>query len=182
MAERIDPITILVTRPPGSCLFGRVQLDAGTWEVAWYIRETSARIAALDRPEIEFRAGAIGQRYQGQAVVLLPILVRIGPERGENLFESWLNVWADDGKGLEELNTLVTQARLTLHFYGESGRRERSLVVSNQLQDFAAEAIARLDGLPAWSMPAFDRARQALEARYPTVEALWHRLRAEASR
>jgi hypothetical protein len=38
MAELVDPITILMTRPPGSCLFGRVQLSpGGPWEVAWYL-------------------------------------------------------------------------------------------------------------------------------------------------
>jgi hypothetical protein len=186
MPDHLDPIDLLMTRPPGSCLFGRIKFAPDApWEVAWYVREESRRIAALGHPDIEFRAGALEQRVQGQEVLLLPIVVRIGPERAEHVFEAWLNVFADDGKGFPELQSLNAQDRLTLHFYGDQpmGRRagggwapERSLVVSNQLKGFAGQVLTRLRHRPPWSMQAFDRARAQLEARYPTVMALWQSL------
>jgi hypothetical protein len=176
MTDCIDPIDILYTRPPGSCLFARVQLDAGTWELAWFLREESARIATLDRPEIEFRAGIATQRVQGQDILVMPIVVRVGPEYAENLYEAWFNAWADEGKGLLDLTTLADQARLTLHFYGDAGQRERSLVASNQLKAFAAETIRLVAGGDPWSMHAFDRARAQVEAHHPSVWALWQSL------
>jgi hypothetical protein len=53
---------------------------------------------------------------------------------------------------------------------------ERSIVVSNQLKAFAALAIRLIAGGDPWPMYAFDRARAQLEARYPTVMALWQSL------
>lgn len=175
-APLVDPLSILLQRPPGSCLYTRTQLDGGTWEVAWLLREESARIRALGPgPDVEFRAGAIGERFHRQDILLIPIVVRVGPEVQENLWESWLNIYQTDG-GIVYLHDLASQDRLTLHFYGDRGERERSLVVSNQLRSFAEHCLGEAERYAPWPMLAFDRAKAQLERRHPSVMALWQAL------
>jgi hypothetical protein len=178
MAESplVDPVTILAQQPPGSALFSRNQLDRDTWEVSWLIREESARIATLHQPDIEFRAGAMEQGWQGQWILLIPILVRIGPEQQDNIFEAWLNLYAEGG-GIIYLHDLARQDRLVLHFYGDRMQRERSLVISNQLKAFAQQGLTLAERFQPWEMRTFDRAREQLYARYPSVMALWQSLR-----
>lgn len=175
-SPRVDPLAVLLSQPPGSCVYTRMQIDAGAWEVAWLLREDSARIRALGPgPDVECRAGALPQRFHGQEILLIPILVRVGPGVQENLWETWLNVYQDEG-GIVYLHDLARQDRLTLHVYGDRGTRERSLVVSNQLRTFAEQALVEAERYPPWSMHAYDRARAQCYRRYPTVLALWEAL------
>ena len=174
----VDPLSILLQRPPGSALYTRMQLDGGAWEIAWLLREESARIRALGPgPDVEFRAGAMPQRFQGREILLIPIVVRVGLEVQEHLWESWLNVHQGEPEGgLVYLQDLARQDRLTLHWYGDHRTRERSLVVSNQLRAFAQQAMSEAEQYQPWPMLAFDRARAQLEQRYPSVLALWQAL------
>ncbi|PSN82317.1 hypothetical protein B9Q03_14365 [Candidatus Marsarchaeota G2 archaeon OSP_D] len=60
-----------------------------------------------------------------------------------------------------------------------SGRRERALAVPNSLRDTFREMLERVSSMKPWSMEGFDRARERVYARYPTVAALWDALQAK---
>lgn len=177
MSQQVDPFVLIASSQPGSAIFSRVQITPGLWETAWLIREESGRFKALGpSPAVSFRAGLIVR----DAVGLIPILVRVGPEEPERVYETWLNVHqgGPDG-GKRYLEDLATQDRLVVLLFGDQGRKERALRVSNQLMDFARKALEEGGGLatlPPWPMDAFDAARQGVYERYPTVWELWKAL------
>src|SRR5690349_14470380 len=95
-----DPLTLLARLPLGSALFVREQLPMGNWEIAWLIRDDSARLAKLGPgPKLEFRAGVLEE----EPVVLVPVLVRVGPPASESVYETWINQYAEEGGVLETL-------------------------------------------------------------------------------
>lgn len=167
---RTDALTLIRSAPAGMALYGRERIDSGASEVAWYLREESARIAALGvGPEIEVR----GHVIEYARVLLIPILIRIGEERQENIWETWLNAQQPENAGIDALSDLSTQPRLVLHFVGDSGAIDRSLTRSNAIQSLARDVLVRLGRYPAWSMEQFDAARDRIYTRYPSVLDLW---------
>lgn len=106
-------------------------------------------------------------------MLLIPILVRVGPEHPESIYESWLNAHQPETAGLAALGDLAIQPRIAVHLVGDRGKIERSLAVSNRLQDFARAVLARLRATPSWSMAAFNAAREQLYHRHATVHDLW---------
>lgn len=170
--KMVDPLQVLRQMPPGSALYSR-ELLSDRWEVAWLIREETERIKKLgDNPEVEFRAGLI---YQDE-VALIPVLVRIGPETRESIYETWINVHQPED-GFRYLRDLSAQDRIVLHLYGDGCRLERTLKVSNQLQGFILETLNRIKNVPPWPMLAFDAAREKLYKRFPDVLLLWKALK-----
>lgn len=163
--------TMIRRGPIGVCLYSLSRLDAGAEEVDYLIREETARVRVWRSPDVEFRPSVIGRkvpRPDARIVLLVPILIRVGGE----LYECWVNHWADL-KTQRVLGTLAIQERLVLHFYGDSGDRLRSLAVSNPHQAFWAEAARQCASSLPWSMPEYDAAREEVYAEYPTVGALW---------
>jgi hypothetical protein len=166
-----DSLAVLARMRPGSALFAREQLDQGPWEIAWLVREESARIAGLGpAPEIEFRAGV----FEEGPVLLVPVLVRVGPQSKQAVYESWINQHAEGMGGT--LETLADQPRLVVHLYGEGCGLVRTLTIGNQLATFAGQALAAIVGRPTWSMEAFDQAREQVYQQYPQVWDLWRAL------
>jgi hypothetical protein len=167
----MDPLTLLARLPPGSALFVREQLPTGSWEIAWLIREESTRLAQLGPgPEIEFRAGVLEE----ESVVLVPVLVCVGPPARESVYETWINQYDEEGGVLE---TLADQRRLAVRLYGDDCQHVCTLAISNQLQPFARHALGRIAALAdPWTMPQFDRARDMVYRRYPSVWDLWQAL------
>jgi hypothetical protein len=149
--------------------------QAGSGEVALLVHSDSTRIAGLDKdPTIEFRAGLFTQEESG--LDLVPVLVRLGPEEPENIYEAWVNEY---GQGAEEtLAALGTQESIDLHLYGGDGRLERTLRVANPLRAFAGKALGLLAGKQLWSIDAFHQARSAVYDQYPHVRSLWRALKA----
>jgi hypothetical protein len=173
-ASALDVIRL---RPPGSAIWSKESVDRmQTWELSWLVRETSQRIAGLGQsPEIEFRAGLIIE----QRIGLVAVVVRVGPESPESVYETWIN---DHAPGLEDsLELLACQARLTVQLIGDTGQPERVLTVSNQLAGFARDAATEILGLPVWSMPTFDAAREYFCRQHPTVISLWNCLKKRRS-
>ncbi len=159
----------LIRRAPvGFCLYSLSRLDAAPEETDFLIREETARIQAWRSPAIEFRSGAITE----EAVVLVPILIRVQDE----LYECWVNHWAE-ANSQRVLGTLAIQERLVLHCFGDEGTRIRSLRVSNPHRAFFAEVSRTCATAAPWSMPAFDAARERLYTRHPSVRDLWNALR-----
>lgn len=170
MTEQLSALDLIRQRPAGSAIWSRESLDRmESWEIAWLVREESVRIAALgEAPEIEFRAGLVIRSRVG----LIPVLVRVGPEQQESVYETWINHRAD----LRTLETLAEQPRLIVHLVGDAGDVDRSLSVSNSLAAFAARAIDELEHVH-WSSPRFDAAREDFLRGYPAVWNLWCGLR-----
>lgn len=164
----VDPLQVLRQMPPGSALYSR-EIISDRWEVAWLVREETVRIKKLgDNPEVEFRAGLI---YQ-DGIALIPVLVRVGAGTKENIYETWINVHQPED-GLRYLRDLSTQDRIVIHLYGDGCKLERSLKVSNQLQQFMQEVLDLVKDTPPWSMLEFDEARERLYGAYPDVKSLW---------
>lgn len=173
MADLADPLAVIRTLPPGSALPARLQLGAG-WEMAWLIREEDLRIRQLGKgPEVEFRARLMIEPAGGTRVGLVPVVVRVGPQQKENLYESWLNERAAVDYSI--LDLLAAQPRITLHIYGD--REQRRLAVRNSLASFAQTAAAEIRRLPPWLMGDFDQAREGIYRRHPSVLTLWSALK-----
>jgi hypothetical protein len=143
--------------------------------VALLFRCEPGRIAALgDNPPIEFRAGAFFITAADAALV--PILVRVGPESPENLYEAWAN---DPPQNLGHLiEALAAQDRIGIFFYGEGCRLEQTFRVPNQLQAFARQFQSRLASTRHLSGDSFHQARQAVYRQHATVTSLWKALKA----
>jgi len=166
-----DPLSVLRQLPPGSAIYCR-EIISERWEIAWLIREETKRISELgSNPAIEFRAGLCGR----DGVMLIPVLVRVGPETQENIYETWINAY-QNGDGLKYLMDLSLQDRIVVHFHGDNCRLERSLVVSNQLREFITKVIGLVKEAAPWSMSAFDSAREKLYMKYPDVLSLYDAL------
>ena len=167
MVEHMSALDFIRTRPPGSAVCGRESQDLEHWEIGWLVREEDRRIAALGpHPDIEFRAGVLTIA----GVDLVPVLVRVGPESTESVYETWIN----HRDGEQKLEILAAQPRIPVHLVGDSGHVARSLGISNQLAPFAGAAIERI-GEHAWSMAAFDAAKADAYQEWP-IEALWREL------
>jgi hypothetical protein len=122
---------------------------------------------------VEFRAGLFTLAEAG--VSLVPILVRVGPDEHETIYEVWANTHA---AGLGTLlQALATQESIAIDLYGDGNHPVRTLRVPNELQAFAGEAQRLTSGAAQLSEDAFHQARQVVYRQYPTVRALWKALK-----
>ena len=168
----VDPEKMMKTRPPGQAAFMRFAPVEGTLGVAFMLREETARIAALQDPEIELRAGVLEQ----DGVLLIPVLLRVGKEVQENIWETWWNFYASDLP--PKFKDLSRQDELFIFFYGDSGNRERTIKCRNSWKDFFKQAYQLCVVHPSWSMSDYDNAREKIYARHPTVMDLWRSMQA----
>jgi hypothetical protein len=135
--RRIDLPALLAALPAGSASFIREQGGGRNGQIAWLIREDSARLAKLGPgPEVEFRAGVFEEESVAGAG-----LVRVGPSAGESIYETWVNQYAEEGGILE---TLADQSRLLVRLYGGGCQLVRTLAVGNPLAPFARHALSRI--------------------------------------
>jgi len=136
VSKHLSTLDFIRRRPPGSAVCGRESQDLEHWQIGWLVREDDQRIAALGpHPDIEFRAGVLTIA----GVDLVPVLVRVGPESRESIYETWIN----HRDGETKLEILAAQPRIPVHLVGDAGDVTRSLGISNRLAPFAAAAIAR---------------------------------------
>lgn len=137
MAERLSALDMIRRFPPGRAVFGRESIDRGPWEITWYLREETSRINALgEAPDVEFRAAGI----DCGEVFVIAVVVRVGPETPESVYETWLNHYADPGT----LPTIRDQERLVIHLIGDDGQHTRTLQIGNHLADFARSVLPKL--------------------------------------
>ncbi len=148
--------------------------EEGEGAVALWVHSDSEQIDRLGTaPEVEFRA-AVFTDPEGR-VALVVVLVRLGPEEPENLFESWLDEASEATGGV--LEALAEQESLEARLHGDDCRLERVLQVVNPLRAFAAEARRTLRGLRPWSADASHDARRAVYQQHPTTRSLWRALK-----
>jgi hypothetical protein len=175
MPERpTNPLELLRRSPHGTLLFTPEQGEMDEAEMALCIRAPSDRIAQLGpSPPVEFRAGIFTLAEPGPAVI--PVLVRVGPEEAEGLYEGWIDE-AFPGRD-RALERLATQQGITLCFYGDACRLERTLKVSNPLRAFAKEALGVVAGRPPVTGDALHQARQLVYKRFASLGSLWRALK-----
>lgn len=168
---------LIIKRPPGSALFTLAEIPGAHGpEIIFLVREESARIAAHVGPLIEIRSAVLLE----EGVALVPVLLRVGEEKAENIFETWLNFCSPD-LGLRAFKALAKQPRVLVAMYGDSLRQERSIECVNSWGGFfetAAKQILRLGS--TWSMGEFDAAREKIYTAYPTVWDIWCAMQAES--
>ena len=65
------------------------------------------------------------------------------------------------------------QPRNLVHFYGDSGTKERSIEVVNSVSLFFENLIKILEKKEPWIMAEYDTAKEELCKKYPSVRLLW---------
>lgn len=168
MSNLIDPIDTINAAPAGSAVYGHVAFDAGAMQTAILIRENDATIKALGQsPKItlKFATFEIGKVSAGF------LLLKAGGE----LYETVWNYHQRGNLGVMHFDEMSTQDMLPILFFGDAKARKpaRSIQVKNRLQRDFANAKARCEALPAWSMQEFNAARDVVYQRLPEVADLW---------
>lgn len=161
--KMIDPEQIIIVSPPGTAIYCRLLRPDP--HIDFLIREESARIATLKNPVIVFRTDL----FPNPSISPVTVLFKCGTE----IYETWWNYYQDSGQGPDIFQEMADQTDLALHFYGDSLKVEKSVVVRNSLAPFFRDAIARIQKLPAWSMRDFDHEREKIYQKYPSVLELW---------
>jgi hypothetical protein len=171
----LDPLERLAQAARGTFFFAPT-LDAGpNPPAAVWLRADARQIADhTATPDTEFRAAVFNGQKSG--MVLVAVLMRLGPEEPESLYEAWLDASEDATAGL--LKALAAQDALEVRLHGEDCRLEQVVQVPNPLQAFAARAGQLITVRRPWSADAFHEARTAVFKQYPTARALWRALKA----
>jgi hypothetical protein len=170
------PITEALTRlqdaPLGESLYVREQMENGRWETVWLIHDEAKRLASLGpEPAVEFRAGA----FDEGGVVVLPILLRLGPEEPGCVYDTWMNAYQIEGQNVY-LQDLARQDHICIHLCDEAGREVQTLTVPNCLCELALAVLMRQVDYQPSTPAAFEYARERFYANYTDVQALWHAL------
>jgi hypothetical protein len=172
--EHVDALTVLRQLPPWMAMYSRVRTDDGPWTLAWFVREepVGELIYSSEPVEVEFRGGLIYETVETRSVALVPIVVRVGPERYGNVFESWVDIHASG-----TLEALTTQKVIPVHLYDASGTIKRTLEADNPLRNFSRQVLAQLSSMSPWTVRDFFTARERIYFRYPKVWELWNALK-----
>lgn len=169
------PNALIVMRGlrPGSATAWPEDIE-GEETLVFGVREESRRIAALGSPvETELRAAA---EWIERRVLVVPLVLRLGPldPAGENLYELWLNAHAND---MPSVFALARQSRLVTRLFGDGCALERTIACPNSRRGFFVRAASLAADVPPWPMDDFDRAKEDLQARFPSVQSLWESMR-----
>jgi hypothetical protein len=157
---------------PGRAVYTRELLDNSHWETVWVIYDESRRLAHLDsEPTVEFRAGA----FDEGGVVVLPILLRIGADDPDRIYDTCINAYQIEGENIY-LQDLARQERLHIHLYDERGQRQGTLTVPNSLRTLAQSVLERQTAYQPSTMAAFEYARDKLYIDHGDVPGLWKAL------
>ncbi len=160
-----SPLEILFSAG-GGMLTTIVQEPGAQAEVCFLVQnapEAVRRLSANPNISLETRLFKIGD------VHLVPLVARVG----DTWYESWINPYADDGRGFEELEILAAQERVVFLIYdGTSLDPERTVQIANPLAVKMAEMRRVMRGVAPWTMDAFAEARERLYAAYPTPQDL----------
>jgi hypothetical protein len=167
-----DTLARLRQGPAGRALYTRVQAVDGRWETVWLIRDASQRLETLGpAPAVEFRAGA----FDEGGVMVLPILVRLGPEEAGYIYDTCINAYQIEGENIY-LQDLARQDRIHIHLYDDAGELVHTLTAPNRLRELAQTVLERQSAYQPSTTAAFEYSRERLYANYADIWALWHTL------
>ena len=167
MGTLIDPTTLVRQMVPGRALIALGITDAASEGMIW-LREEAHRIPKWGVSRVEVRTGLL----LADGVSLIPVLLRTG-SRDDELWEMWINACALGSDAL--LAALATQQRVLVHWTTETGIA-RTTALTWHPQAVIATMRTHLAQQPAWSMAAFEAARNTLYQQYPTIPDLWKAL------
>lgn len=157
---------------PGRAVYTRELVDDSHWETVWLIYDESRRLAHLgSEPTVEFRAGA----FDEGGVVVLPVLLRIGGDDPDQIYETCMNAYQIEGENIY-LHDLAWQEHLRLHLYDERGQWQDTLTVPNSLQALAHGVLERRAAYQPSTNAAFEYARDKLYGDSGDVPGLWQAL------
>ena len=159
------PLEILFSAG-GGMLTTIVQEPGSQPEVSFLVQNTPEAVRRLPRrPNISVHS----RMFKLDDVYLVPLVARVG----DTWYESWINPYADDGRGFEELELLAAQERIAFLIYdGTSLDPERAVQIANPLAANMAEMRRVMRDVAPWTMDAFAEAREQLYAAYPTPQDL----------
>ena len=160
-----SPLEILFSAG-GGMLTTIVQEPGSPPEVCFLVQNAPEAVRRLPpNPNISVQA----RLFKIGDVHLVPLVARVG----DTWYESWINPYADDGRGFEELEILAAQERIVFLIYdGTSLDPERTVQIDNPLAGKMAEMRRVMRGVAPWTMEAFAEARERLYAAYPTPQDL----------
>ena len=164
MTNMIDAETRITTLAPGQAIFSL--LDGPTPQVTFLVRERSAVIKSFGETVVETGSGLfpVGQ------VAVTAVILRVG-RYVRQVYPTW---WDYHRPGCADIFRAMTgQDFLSFHFFGDNGRRDRTFVSTNTLNNFFAAAINAIMKLPPWSEEDFLAARMKICSRFPTPKAMW---------
>jgi len=173
----VDPFYILRRSPAGSAALARVlHKPSKKHRACWLLRVSSSRLKAMLQKGdvfIKSRAGASTWNYEGQKVVVVIIQIAIGdpPFAESNIYEAIINEF--DESRLARVEDLVNQATLPITLLNDDGSKPHTLERPNDLQLFAARALADIAKCDPWTQDAFDWCLEQLYHQFPTRLAMW---------
>lgn len=157
---------------PGTAFFAPAGGEGSP--VALWVRANPGQPTHFDaRPDVELRAAMLTSA--APEVALVPVVVRLGPEAPENLFEAWIDECDEEIGGV--LAELARQEELALYLYDADGRGGQTLHVNNRLRALAERAHRYIVAMRPWTGDSFQQARTGAYQQYPTVLALWRGLK-----
>jgi hypothetical protein len=158
-----DAVARLQRDSIGKGLYAREQAEDGHWETVWLVRDEARKLAALgSEPAVEFRAAA----FDEGGVVVLPILLRLGPEETGYVYDTWMNAYQIEGENVY-LQDLARQDHIRIHLYDDAGQPVQTVIVPNRLRQLAMDVLARQASYQPSTPAAFEYG----------CEALWHVLK-----
>lgn len=160
-----SPLEILFSAG-GGMLTTIVQEPGAASEVCFLVQNAPEAVRGLPpQPQVSVWA----RLFKVSDVYLVPLVARVG----DTWYESWINPYADEGRGFEELEMLATQDRIVFLIYdGTSLEPERTVQIANPLGEDMAHMGRVMEGVASWTMDEFAEARERLYAAYPTPRDL----------
>lgn len=173
----VDPFYILRRSPAGSAALARVlHKPSNKYRACWLLRVSSSRLKAmLQEGEmfVKSRAGVSTWNFNEQQVVVVVVQIAIGdpPYSESNIYEAVNNEF--DESRLARVEDLVNQATLPIMLLNDDGTKPHTLERPNDLQQFAARALADIAKCEPWTKDAFDWCLEQLYHQFPTRLAMW---------
>jgi hypothetical protein len=165
-----EPAKMMIEAEPGIAVFGRpIGTDSRT---DFFVREESAIIKGFQNPTLVLRPGVV---VLGGVVVVM-VLFQVGGR----VFETWWNYF-EDGNDVA-FRGMTEQETVTFHFHGEKGKREKSTTVRNPLRGLFRTLVEGISQKEKWSLEEFEKAKEMLCQKYPTILELWEELGRQAQR
>lgn len=162
--EPINPDTLRLV--PGQSIHGVFIADPnGTGQVGLFIRSVSGAPSGEKDVWLKQRAGLI--RFDDVLLVLTMIRVN---STTEELFDVWWNYHSSVGP--EYFKRMADQEKLTVHFYGDNGKRF-SIETENGFRKFFSDIDKIIGKSAPWTEVEFDRALRGFCAESYPKENLW---------
>ena len=138
-------------------------------QVIFLVRERSAMIRYFGDTRLLLR----GRLFVEDDCLLMAVLLRVG-RHVRRIYPTWWDY--SNTRQSAAFFAMLRQDLLAVHFYGDNGRRERSFVTENSVQDCFGHALELLKGFPSWSEERFEMLQRKTLANADSLESLWQEM------